>query len=171
LAGIERFFTFIIVGFFYLLFLFTLPLSLLVCLKKISENERVVVYRLGRLITPAYKPGYCILFPLIDNYQRFNIVQKEFALTNLQILNYENSIIDISTNVRYRINDVVKMTNSVQDLTITLKSLSRGILVNLLSKLSASKIEKEINYIKQDFTVSLNEQFTMLRIIIHLFMF
>lgn len=55
-------------------------------LKKVKQNERLVVYRLGRIKSPEYKPGYCILFPFIDNYQRYDIVQREFSLPNLQVI-------------------------------------------------------------------------------------
>ena len=54
-------------------------------LKKVKENESIVVYRLGRLKTPAYKPGYCILFPLIDEIKRHTTMPKEFFLPYLQV--------------------------------------------------------------------------------------
>ena len=157
LDGIEKFIYYSIIGFFYLLFVALLPISLIFCLKKVNENESVVVYRLGRLVSPAYKPGYCVLFPFIDEYKKHAIVPKEFFLPNLQIINYENAIIDISTRIRYVINDVLKMTNSVQDLSVSIKSITRGTLVNLLSKKDASKIEREKNYFTQDIKNSLNE--------------
>ncbi len=50
-----------------------------------GEHERIVVYRLGRIKSPVYKPGYCFILPLIDNYERLTIVQKEFTLSNLQV--------------------------------------------------------------------------------------
>lgn len=54
--------------------------------EKVKKNEKMVVYRLGRIKTPAYEPGYCILFPLIDSYHRLNTVQKEFCIPNLQVI-------------------------------------------------------------------------------------
>ena len=84
----EKFINCSILGFFYILFLLTFPLSLFVCLKHVKKNEKFVVYRLGRLIQPAYETGYYILFPLIDNYQRYTITQKEFTLPNLQVFTY-----------------------------------------------------------------------------------
>lgn len=154
--GGELFVSYIIVCIFYLLMIATFPFSLLVCLKKVKENETIVAYRLGRLISPAFKPGYCLLFPLIDTFQRLTIVQKEFSLLNLQILNYENSIVDTSTQIRYKINDVIKMTNSVQDLTSSLKSIARSNLINTMSKKDTSKLENELYYLKQDFKNDMN---------------
>ena len=46
------------------------------------------------------------------------------------------------------------MTNTIQDFNNSLKAIARGVLVNLVSKKDAGKIELEINYIKQEFVVS-----------------
>lgn len=54
--------------------------------QKVGPHERMVVYRLGRIKSPVYKPGYCIVLPLIDNYERLTIVQKEFTIPNLQVI-------------------------------------------------------------------------------------
>ncbi len=70
---------------FYLLFLVFLPFSLFICLKHVKRNEKFVVYRLGRLIRPAYESGYYVLFPFIDTYQRYTVTQKEFTIPNLQV--------------------------------------------------------------------------------------
>ena len=120
------------------------------------ENERFVVYRLGRIVKPAYKPGYCILFPFVDTYQRLTTSLKEFVLPNLQVLNCENTIVETTVQVRYQINDPIKMANSVQDLTFSLKSMTRIGLVSLLSKKDASKIENERNYIQQELKENMN---------------
>ncbi len=111
------------------------------------------MYRLGRIKSPVYTPGYCVILPLIDNYERLTIVQKEFTLANLQILNQENAILDTTTQVRYQIIDVVKVTNTLQDLNNSLKSISRGILVSFLSKIDSNKIEREKNFLTQEFRV------------------
>ena len=45
------------------------------------------------------------------------------------------------------------MTNSVQDLNSSLKSIARSLLINSISKKDTSKLENEIYYLKQDFKV------------------
>lgn len=154
---IEIFFNYGIIGIFYFLFIIFLPFSLLVCVKKIKENERIIVYRLGRIIKPEYKPGYCICFPLIDSYKKISSAQKEFSLPNLQILNHENAIIDTTTIVRYEIFDPVKLLNTLEDLNMTLKSVARGYLVANVSNKDSNIVEREKNYIIQDFTNQMNE--------------
>lgn len=60
----------------------------------------------------------------------------------------------MSTQIRYRIDDVIKLTNSVQDVTHSLKSVARFALVSLVSKMNISKFEVEKSYLKQDVIVS-----------------
>jgi hypothetical protein len=68
-------------------------------------------------------------------------------------LNHENGIVDTSTQIRYKINDAIKIANSVQDLNHLLKSVARSVLVSLISKKDLSKIEIEKSYIIQDVKV------------------
>lgn len=157
LEGAELMITYLIIGFFYTAMILLMPFSLFFCLKKVGEHERIVVYRLGRIKSPVYKPGYCFILPIIDNYERLTIVQKEFTLSNLQILNHENAIIDTTTQIRYQIIDVIKVTNTLQDLNTSLKSISRGIMVSFLSKKDATKIEREKNFLTQEIKEKINE--------------
>jgi hypothetical protein len=85
LDGIEKIIYRSIVLIFYAFLILLMPLSLIFCLKKVKNNEKFVVYRLGRTIQPAYEPGYCILFPFIDSYKRISVTQKEFSMPNLQV--------------------------------------------------------------------------------------
>ena len=92
----------------------------------------------------------------MDTYQRLTTALKEFVLPNLQVLNCENAILETTVQVRYQINDPIKVANSVQDLVFSLKSMTRIGLVSLLSKKDASKIENERNYIEQELKENMN---------------
>lgn len=54
-------------------------------IKKVKDNERMIIYRLGRIV-PEQKPGYRICFPLIDSYKKISTAQKEFSVPNLQVI-------------------------------------------------------------------------------------
>jgi hypothetical protein len=146
-----------IIGIFYILMVVLLPFSLFVCLKKIKPNERMVIYRLGRIIPSEYKPGYCLCFPVIDSCKVVSTAQKEFSLPNLQILTEENAIVDTTTIMRYEIVDAIKLLNSLEDLNGTLKSVARGILVATISKKDSCVLEKEKSYILQDVLKEMND--------------
>jgi hypothetical protein len=46
----------------------------------------MIIYRLGRIVSPEQKPGYCICFPIIDDYKKISTSQKEFSVPNLQVI-------------------------------------------------------------------------------------
>lgn len=154
---VEMFFYYAIIVLSYLLMVGLLPFSLIVCLKKVKENERLVIYRLGRIISREYKPGYCITFPVIDSVKRFSTAQKEFSVPNLQILTHENSIVDLTSIIRYEVFDAIKLMNTLEDLNGTLKSVARGLLINIISKKDAGQVERDKSYIIQDFTNEMND--------------
>lgn len=49
------------------------------------------------------------------------------------------------------------MTNSVQDLNSSLKSIARGILFTMISKKDTNKVENEKSYLTQELQVDMNE--------------
>lgn len=156
-AGLEVFLNYGIIGFFYFFMVILMPFSLIFCLKKVKQNERLVVYRLGRIIQPEFKPGYHICFPFIDSYKRLATSQKEFSVPNLQILTYENCIVDTTTIVRYEVFDAIKLLNSLENLNDTLKSIARGYLVGIISKKDSNKVEVDKTYILQEFMGEMND--------------
>ena len=62
----------------------------------------------------------------------------------IQILCQDNSIIEVNLCVEYDIDDPILVSNSLNDITISLKSLARSTLVSLISKIDGMKIEQQI---------------------------
>lgn len=67
----------------------------------------------------------------------------------------DTAILDLSTVIRYRIDDVVKITNTLQDSNSLLRSISRGILINIASKQDINKIENEKIHFIDEFKVKI----------------
>jgi hypothetical protein len=53
LSGLDKFAYYAIICLFYTLMIAFMPFSLFICLKKIHDNERIVLYRLGRTVKPG----------------------------------------------------------------------------------------------------------------------
>lgn len=61
-------------AFSVLIVLFTLPFSLFFCIKVVQEYERVVIFRLGRLIKGGARgPGIFLIIPCIDTYCKVDL--------------------------------------------------------------------------------------------------
>lgn len=61
----------------------------------------------------------------------------------------------MSTVIHYKINDVNKMTNSLQDSNTILRSICRGVLISITSKKDTYKIENEKTDLIQEFKVKI----------------
>ncbi len=67
-----------------------------------------------------------------------------FISNLIQILCQDNSIIEVHLSVEYDIDDPILVSNSLNDITISLKSLARSTLISLVSKIDGMKIEQQI---------------------------
>ncbi|VBB33870.1 unnamed protein product [Acanthocheilonema viteae] len=58
----------------YILIFLTLPISVCMCVKVVQEYERVVIFRLGRLMPGGAKgPGIFFIVPCIDTYRKVDL--------------------------------------------------------------------------------------------------
>uniref|UniRef100_A0A0R3S223 PHB domain-containing protein n=1 Tax=Elaeophora elaphi TaxID=1147741 RepID=A0A0R3S223_9BILA len=58
----------------WILIIITFPFSMCVCLKVIKEYERVVIFRIGRLVFGGARgPGMIFVIPCIDTYRKIDL--------------------------------------------------------------------------------------------------
>ncbi|VDM44844.1 unnamed protein product [Toxocara canis] len=58
----------------WILIILTFPFSMCVCLKVIKEYERVVIFRIGRLVFGGARgPGMIFVIPCIDTYRKIDL--------------------------------------------------------------------------------------------------
>ena len=72
----------------------------------------------------------------------------------MKIFTSDNGIVELTIQVNYFINDVIKVENTLQNLNHSIKSLTRSLLIEYVSKKSANKIEMELYYIKAEVKVN-----------------
>ncbi|CAF2029524.1 unnamed protein product [Rotaria magnacalcarata] len=144
LVGIEKLAHYFVILFCAILTIFLLPWSLVFALKRVRRNEQLVVYRLGRVQIPARRPGLTLTLPFVDYVRRIRTTQNSLAISPTQILCQDNSIIEVHLSIEYNIDDPILVSNSLNDITISLKSLARSTLVSFISKSDGMKIEQQI---------------------------
>lgn len=144
LVGIEQFAHYFVIFLCGIFTILLLPWSLFFAVKRIRQNEQLVVYRLGRVQTPPRRSGLTFVFPIIDYAKRIRTKQNSLVISPTQILCRDNSIIEIHLSVEYDIADPILVSNSLNDITIALKSLARSTLISLVSKTDGMKIEQHI---------------------------
>lgn len=144
LVGIEKLAHYFVIFLSALFTFLLLPWSLIFAVKRVRSNEQLVVYRLGRVQSTTRRPGLAFVLPLVDYTKRIRTKQNSLAISPTQILCRDNSIIEVHLCVEYNIDDPILVSNSLNDINISLKSLARSTLVSLVSKINGMKIEQQI---------------------------
>lgn len=58
----------------WIIIVVTFPVSMCFCLKVIKEYERVVIFRLGRLVEGGARgPGMIFILPCVDTYRKIDL--------------------------------------------------------------------------------------------------
>jgi len=126
----------------YLLFLLLLPLTYWICVVRLGESDRMVVFRMGKM--QAVKgPGRVIVFPWIDKIKKVNIGASAFSVPPLQFISQDGGIVEMGAEVQYAIVDVVTMVREIADHQDILRSLGKSLLTKILTKMTVNKLIKD----------------------------
>jgi regulator of protease activity HflC (stomatin/prohibitin superfamily) len=83
-------------------------------IKVIREYERVVVFRLGRLIG-AKGPGVIIILPVVDRFRKIDLRLLTLDIPKQRIITKDNVTVDVDAVVYFRVNDANQAVVKVQD--------------------------------------------------------
>ncbi|CAF0796741.1 unnamed protein product [Adineta ricciae] len=133
-----------------------LPWSLIFAVKRVRPNEQLVVYRLGRVQGSPRRPGLTLVLPFVDYTKCIRTTHNSLPISPTQILCRDNAIIEVNLSVEYTIDDPVLVSNSLNDISISLKSLTRSTLVSMVGKIDGMKIEQQIYTIELSLKNELN---------------
>ena len=65
--------------------LMLLPWSLIFAVKRVRPNEQLVVYRLGRVQSPARRAGFTWVLSIVDHCKRIRTKQNSLAISATQV--------------------------------------------------------------------------------------
>ena len=82
--------------------------------KKLGEFDRLVVFRLGKMIG-VKGPGRVLVFPWIDRTKRIDVRAAAFAVPPQQFITCDGGIVEMGAEIQYGIVDVVTMVSEVAD--------------------------------------------------------
>jgi len=141
----------------YAVFILFFPITYWICIKKLREEERVVIFRLGKMIG-ARGPGRVLVFPWLDRWVTADISASAFSVPPQQLITNDGGIIEIGAEIQYGITDVVVMVREVADHQDILRSLGKTVLVRLLAKKHISKLTREKTMCANEIMKELNKQ-------------
>lgn len=126
----------------YVFISLTFPVTIWFCFKRLSQWERLIVFRLGRL-RGVLGPGMVFIIPWLDRHTRVDMRTKAFSVPPQQLITADNGIIEMGCEVKYRISDVQQLTTSVNSPQHGLRSFGKTVLLNILTKNTVKETERD----------------------------
>ena len=106
----PRFFTWLLTLFSILLVVVTAPLSLLFVLKVVQEYEKVVIFRLGRILGGGERgPGIFFILPCTDKYEKVDMRVQNFSVPPQEMITRCGVTVYVNAIMYYRVVDAVKV--------------------------------------------------------------
>uniref|UniRef100_A0A7E4ZZQ3 PHB domain-containing protein n=1 Tax=Panagrellus redivivus TaxID=6233 RepID=A0A7E4ZZQ3_PANRE len=113
----------IFVALSFVLFVCTLPFSLIFSLKFVGDFERLVVLRLGKA-QRVRGPGTVLVFPCIDKTAKVDIRVISYDLPNIHIITTDKGIVEFSASVFSQVIDPLTSYCNILDKDATIKNLA-----------------------------------------------
>ena len=120
----------IIVLFIIIIFFIMILLS---AIKIMAEYERVVVFRLGRLIG-IKGPGLVLIIPIIDKIMKLDLRTRVIDVPKQRIITRDNVTVDVDAIVYFRITDPQKSVVEVQRYDIATSLLAQTTLRDIIGQ-------------------------------------
>jgi regulator of protease activity HflC (stomatin/prohibitin superfamily) len=108
-------------------------------IKIIREYERVVVFRLGRLIG-AKGPGVVIILPVIDRIRKIDLRLLTLDIPKQRIITRDNVTVDVDAVVYFRVNDANNAVVKVQDYVLATSLLSQTTLRDVIGQVEFDEL-------------------------------
>lgn len=108
-------------------------------IKVVREYERVVVFRLGRLLG-AKGPGVVIILPVIDRIRKIDLRVLTLDIQKQRIITKDNVTVDVDAVVYFRVNDANQAVVKVQDYVLATSLLSQTTLRDVLGQVEFDEL-------------------------------
>src|SRR2546426_3658243 len=86
-------------------------------IKIIKEYERVVVFRLGRLIDPAKGPGIVFIIPVVNRIAKVDLRERYLEVPHQTAITKDNAPVDIDFLIYYKVVNASQSIVQVQNFT------------------------------------------------------
>ncbi len=108
-------------------------------IKVVREYERVVVFRLGRLLG-AKGPGVVIVLPVIDRIRKIDLRLLTLDISKQRIITKDNVTVDVDAVVYFRVNDANQAVVKVQDYVLATSLVSQTTLRDVLGQVEFDEL-------------------------------
>ncbi|KHN74561.1 Stomatin-3 [Toxocara canis] len=121
--------------------LITLPFSLFFCLKIVHEYKRMVVFRLGRLLSSSpHGPGVVVVLPCIDEHHMIDLRTMSYDVPSQEMLTRDSVTVSVDAAVYFRTWDPIATIAGITDAHLSTRQLAQTTLRNVLGTRTLSEI-------------------------------
>ncbi|XP_053324690.1 podocin [Spea bombifrons] len=140
-----------------LLVIVTFPLSIWLCVKIVREYERVVIFRLGRLLPGrARGPGLFFYLPCLDKCHKLDFRLKTFEVPFHQIVTKDLVTLEVDAVCYYRLENASLFLTSVSSVSSALQLLIQTTMKRLLAHKAFLDVLLERKSIGEEVKVALD---------------
>ncbi|XP_034664263.1 band 7 protein AGAP004871 [Drosophila subobscura] len=141
-----------------LIMILTFPISVFICFKVVSEYERAVIFRMGRLRSGGARgPGVFFVLPCVDDYYPVDLRTVSFDVPPQEVLSKDSVTVTVDAVVYYRISDPLKAVIQVYNYSHSTSLLAATTLRNVLGTRNLSELLTERKTISDTMQMSLDE--------------
>jgi len=108
-------------------------------IKIVREYERVVVFRLGRLIG-AKGPGVVIILPILDRVRKIDLRLLTLDIPKQRIITKDNVTVDVDAVVYFRVNDANQAVVKVQDYVLATTLLAQTTMRDVIGQVEFDEV-------------------------------
>ncbi|MEN2974213.1 MAG: slipin family protein [Candidatus Caldarchaeales archaeon] len=128
--------TTLFLGFFILIFIIIVIAS---SLKIVTEYERVVIFRVGRL-KGAKGPGLVVILPIIDKRRIIDLRLLTFDVPKQRIITKDNVTVDVDAVVYFRVSDPIAAAVKVKDYIMASNLLAQTTLRDVIGQVELDEL-------------------------------
>ena len=140
-----------------LVFIVTLPFSLLCTLKVVQEYERAVIFRIGRVDGGPRGPGIFFVYPCIDKIRVIDLRTRTYDVPPQEILTKDSVTVTVDAVLYYRISDAIVASTKVENADRSSHLLAATTLRTVLGTKSLAEILSDREHIGQQLSLMIDE--------------
>lgn len=112
---------------------------LAISIKQINQYDRGVKFRLGRYVG-MMDPGWRLVFPIIESYQRVDIRVKAVDVPDQEAMTRDNISVKINAVIYYKISSAEKSVIEVENFYYAMSQLAQTTMRNIVGEVTLDEL-------------------------------
>jgi regulator of protease activity HflC (stomatin/prohibitin superfamily) len=123
----------------FIFFLVPILFILLISIKQINQYQRGVKFAFGKYIG-IMEPGWRIVIPIIQSYQKIDIRTKAVDVPNQEAITKDNISASISAVIYYKVTDASKAVLEVENFYVAVHQLAQTTMRNVIGEIDLDSL-------------------------------